>query len=54
MLERGLFVEIKVLHRQGKSVREISRLPGVSRNTVRRWLRSEDVPVAAIRARKKT
>lgn len=54
MLGRELFVEIKVLHRQGKSIREISRLLGVSRNTVRRRLRSEDVPVEAIRARKPT
>ena len=54
MLGRDLFVEIKVLHRQGKSIREISRLLGVSRNTVRGRLRSENVPQAAIRARKKT
>ena len=33
MLGKGIFVEIKVLHRQGKSIREISRLLGVSRNT---------------------
>jgi transposase len=35
MLGRELFVEIKALHQQGKSIREISRLLGVSRNTVR-------------------
>lgn len=54
MLGREIFVEIKVLHRQGKSIREISRLLGVSRNTVRRRLRSIDAPVAATRARKRT
>ena len=54
MLGRELFVEIKVLRHQGKSIREISRLLGISRNTVRRRLRADDVPVAAIRARKST
>jgi len=39
MLSREEVVEIKVLVRQGKSIREIARLKGVSRNTVRRYLR---------------
>ena len=34
-------VEIRVLRRQGKSIREIARMLEVSRNTVRRYLRSE-------------
>jgi transposase len=34
-------VEIRVLRRQGKSIREIARMLDVSRNTVRRYLRSE-------------
>lgn len=54
MLGREIFVEIKVLHRQGKSIRQISRMMGVSRNTVRRRLRSEEAPVAATRLRKIT
>lgn len=54
MLGREIFVEIKVLHRQGKSIRQISRMLGVSRNTVRRRLRSEEAPIAALRARKVT
>lgn len=33
-------MEIRILARQGKSVREISRTMGISRNTVRRYLRS--------------
>ena len=37
-------VEIRVLRRQGKSIREIARLLDVSRNTVRRYLRSEGLP----------
>ena len=54
MLGREIFVEIKVLHHQGKSIREISRLLGISRNTVRRRIRSVEGPVAATRARKGT
>jgi len=37
-------VEIRVLSRQGKSIREIARMLDVSRNTVRRYLRSEGLP----------
>jgi transposase len=37
-------VEIWVLRRQGKSIREIARMLDVSRNTVRRYLRIERLP----------
>jgi transposase len=37
-------VEIRVLRRQGKSIREIARVLDVSRNTVRRYLRVEGLP----------
>ncbi len=37
-------VEIRVLSRQGTSIREIARTLDVSRNTVRRYLRSEGLP----------
>ena len=37
-------VEIRVLRRQGKSIREIARMLEVSRNTVRRYLRGEGLP----------
>jgi transposase len=37
-------VEIRVLKRQGKSIREIARSLSVSRNTVRRYLRREGLP----------
>jgi len=37
-------VEIRVLRRQGKSIREIARMLDVSRNTVRRYLRVEGLP----------
>ncbi|MBA0088717.1 MAG: helix-turn-helix domain-containing protein, partial [Acidobacteria bacterium Pan2503] len=34
-------MEIRVLHRHGKGIREIARATGSSRNTVRRYLRDE-------------
>ena len=37
-------VEIRVLRRQGKSIREIARTLEVSRNTVRRYLHVEGLP----------
>ncbi len=37
-------VEIRVLSRQGRSIREIARTLNVSRNTVRRYLRNEGLP----------
>src|SRR5690606_14774749 len=39
MLTQENLVEIHVLHRQGKSVRGIAKALGISRNTVRRYLR---------------
>lgn len=41
MLTKESQVEIIVLHRQGKGIREIARLTGQSRNSVRRVLRGE-------------
>jgi transposase len=35
-------LELRVLHRHGKSIREIAREMGVSRNTVRRYLRDDE------------
>jgi transposase len=37
-------VEIRVLRRQGNSIREIARTLDVSRNTVQRYLRGEGLP----------
>src|SRR2546423_8599427 len=37
-------VEIRVMRRQGKSIREIARSLDLSRNTVRRYLRGEGLP----------
>ncbi len=42
MLTQEQAVEIQVLIRQGKSIREIARMLDVSRNTVRRHLRVEN------------
>jgi len=41
MLNKELQVEIDVLHRQGKGIREIARETGIARNTVRAILRDE-------------
>jgi transposase len=41
MLTQEQAVEIKVLARRGTAVREIARQTGLSRNTVRRYLRNE-------------
>lgn len=42
-------MEIRILKRQGLSVREIARRTGVSRNTVKRYLKSTEDPVYAAR-----
>ena len=39
MLTQELAVEIQVLNKQGRSIRQIARETGLSRNTVRRYLR---------------
>jgi transposase len=49
MLGGELALEIRVLAKHGKGVREIAREVGVSRNTVRRYLR--DAEAARYRAR---
>ncbi len=54
MLGQEGYVEIQVMHRQGMSIKAISRELGVSRNTVRRYLRSETVPEARTRSAKPT
>jgi transposase len=54
MLGQEGYVEIQVMHRQGMSIRAISRELGVSRNTVRRYLRSASVPEPQVRSAKPT
>lgn len=44
MIGKEAWVDIKTLHRQGHSIRGIARELGLSRKTVRRYLRSEDPP----------
>ena len=39
MLTQEQAVEVRVMARQGKGIREIAREMGISRNTVRRYLR---------------
>lgn len=47
-------MEIRVLARQGKSLREIARIMGISRNTVRYHLRSGGTPRYKVRAPRPT
>ena len=42
MLTQEQAVEIRILARQGESIRQISRRTGLSRNTVRRYLRDAE------------
>jgi transposase len=44
VLSQEAAVEIRVLARQGKSIRQVARDLGVSRNTVRRYLRAREAP----------
>ena len=44
MLTGEEVMEIRVLHRQGMSIRGIARTTGLSRNVVRRYLRSPEAP----------
>ena len=44
MLGQEGFVDIQVLHRQGVSIKGIARELGVSRNTVRKYLRADQAP----------
>ena len=49
MVLAACMMEIRILKRQGLSVREIARRTGLSRNTVRRYLKSVDDPVYTAR-----
>jgi len=44
MITQEEFIEMKVLKKQGKSIRQIARETGRSRNTVRKSLRVEEIP----------
>lgn len=44
MITKEESMEMKILHRQGVSIREIAKRVGVSRNTVRQYLRTDKDP----------
>jgi len=44
MLTMEAAMEVRILHKQGVPIREIAERLGVSRNTVRRYVRSDDAP----------
>lgn len=50
MLGGGKVKRLYELHGEGRSIREIARILGISRNTVRRYLRATEVPKPAPRA----
>ena len=52
MLGQEVYVDIHVMHLQGMSVKAISRELPVSRNTVRRYLRSTTAPEPQARSAK--
>ena len=54
MLGQEGYVDIHVMHRQGMSIRAIERELGISRNTVRKYLRAAQVPEAVQRSAKPT
>ncbi len=54
MLGQEGYVEIHVMHRQGVSIKAIGRELGISRNTVRKYLRSETVLSTQVRPTKPT
>ena len=54
MLTQELSVEIRVLARQGMSIRAIAQQLRVSRNTVRKYLRNPGLPIYPSRAARPT
>lgn len=54
MLVQEGYVDIHVMHRQGMKIKAISRELGISRNTVRKYLRAAQIPVVSSRSAKPT
>ena len=52
ILGQGRLMVIQVMHREGKSIRAISRALGVSRNTVRKYIREGVPPVYGPRSKR--
>jgi transposase len=52
MLNDEEYMQIKILIKQGKSIREISRILKMSRNTIRRYLKAEQKPSYKVRDKK--
>lgn len=52
MLGPEEYSNLRELHKQGLSISEIARTTGHSRGTVRKYLKSDDPPVAKKRAQK--
>jgi transposase len=52
MIGKEECMEIRILSKQGKGIREINRITGLSRNTIRKFLRSSSEPRYRERARR--
>jgi transposase len=52
MIGKEEIMEIRILSKQGKSIREINRLTGISRNTIRKFLRTSSEPRYKERAKR--
>jgi DNA invertase Pin-like site-specific DNA recombinase len=44
MLNHEEYMQVRILFKQGNSIREISRIMQISRNTVHRYLKEEQKP----------
>lgn len=44
MLRSGTVISLHEMKAEGKSIREMARISGHSRNTIRRYLRSNGIP----------
>jgi transposase len=52
MLGGGKVKQLYEMHGQGRSIRSIAMLLGISRNTVRKYLRASEVPKSKPRAKR--
>lgn len=54
MLRSGTVIRLHELKACGKSIREIARETGYSRNTIRKYLRADGIPESRLRKKRKS
>jgi transposase len=52
MLDEATFKQLQELHAQNRSIRDIARILRISRNTVRKYVRTPVFPIAKVRRRR--